>query len=483
MNNVLNQNTYQRQLSPFGARVLAGGIGLVIAISGLIFMVVTVAAAQLILVVTLLMVLAAVIRYYRSGKIELDSGVSGFFSGWAIGGALAGWLLLLPRSWRLPPAWLSRIFDRNDIEMIRLFHLDQVLLVELIAVLLLIRVTLHRAPEEYWNTGEDIGRGLGAHLAFFGLFSMLWSIFISGPAINLVTLNDHRPAPPAPIQCRYWADERSRNPDLPENPPLSGSEWRCPEHAYSDPFNRYFNRCHRGRDYGPLISVVFVMGSLPALILGAGLIRRGTSLRRLREQIDNLPTARCRSVAAGLAELRGTAMPLNAGDELILNYSSETPDQNRLQAFLLTDETGSVVVELPALEHPDSDERIDLRRHGRRQGPLVEWRLRQKDEIYVLGDFVPHIRQDDTFGRIRPWSPPEQSLLVDLTQPLLEEAMAIGGGWSLARLFGLGRLNGIFILSDAGETGIRRYLSGRWKQQIAAGVIIIVGGLGLILNA
>jgi len=63
-------------------------------------------------------------------------------------------------------------------------------------------------------------------------------------------------------------------------------------------------------------------------------------------QVENLPTARSRSAAPGIAEFKGTArsLPENRGNS-ILYYNSSTPSEARIRSFYLEDESGQILVD------------------------------------------------------------------------------------------------------------------------------------------
>lgn len=150
-------------------------------------------------------------------------------------------------------------------------------------------------------------------------------------------------------------------------------------------------------------------------LLGAGtifLIALADSIRRnrLTRQIEVLPTSKVRSVAVGLVELKGKAVPLKykgSKAPIIREWRESTGDgaslRRTMSPFLLEDDTGRILVD-PADINIKSEKmyfsvglhQAILREFHTEKG-LTETRLMPGDPVYVVGNV--QINKDPKFSR------------------------------------------------------------------------------------
>lgn len=118
-----------------------------------------------------------------------------------------------------------------------------------------------------------------------------------------------------------------------------------------------------------IYSVPVAMAAAVGIAVGARALRRSVWLIRVKRNVRNLPTARTRSAAMGLVELKGVARPLDDADaEKPIIFGSGYADtaHNQVAPFYLEDETGRVLVRPPPDAFIARDDRFSItRRRGR----------------------------------------------------------------------------------------------------------------------
>ena len=139
-------------------------------------------------------------------------------------------------------------------------------------------------------------------------------------------------------------------------------------------------------------------------LLGMGtifLLALGDSIRRnkLNRQIEILPTSSIRSVAIGLAELKGKAVPLgrkSAGKPIMRRWRESTSDGSRwvdhVEPFLLDDGTDRILVDPRGVSVQGSSSYFQVGMHQAILKELdprdvfTESRLMPGDDVYLVGN-------------------------------------------------------------------------------------------------
>lgn len=118
-----------------------------------------------------------------------------------------------------------------------------------------------------------------------------------------------------------------------------------------------------------IVSVPVFMAAALGIAVGFRALRRSLWLLRVRRNVENLPTARTRSAAMGLVELKGVARPLDDADvdkPIIFGSGYADTKHNQVAPFYLEDETGRVLVRPPPDAFIARDDRFSItRRRGR----------------------------------------------------------------------------------------------------------------------
>jgi len=264
---------------------------------------------------------------------------------------------------------------------------------------------------------------------------------------------------------------------------------------------------------------------LAATAAGAFLIRRGFRLLREKNMIENVPSSPIRSVAMGLAEIKGqaprdgvTPAPLSGTPCLYYRYLVEeersrpkggtewvTVDQGASNVpFHIEDPTGRILV------NPDGADIIlgrDFQKVERAGGWLSrrkrysEWRINPGDFVYVIGtvsnmrnivaddrarlqDRLQQVKRDpgamkrfdlDGSGTIDPqeWA----GAVAVVKDDLLREQLARPAAAPQANLcLGKGDVEDTFVISDKDERSIASSLG--WR---AFGVVLLGGAGALVM--
>lgn len=146
----------------------------------------------------------------------------------------------------------------------------------------------------------------------------------------------------------------------------------------------------------PWLDVAWGLHGAVAILVVAILdsIRRNMLVR----QIDSLPTAKVRSVAVGLAELEGTAVPRGDADPavpILRSWLEQGADgysqKTRVEPFHLDDGTGRILVDPRGAAFGSRGNLFSIALHQimlrsqQGDGSLPEQRLMPGDRVYVLG--------------------------------------------------------------------------------------------------
>jgi hypothetical protein len=231
-----------------------------------------------------------------------------------------------------------------------------------------------------------------------------------------------------------------------------------------------------GSGFVPRLDLTWAVGGL-TVILVTGVLDGAWRLLTVR-QIEALPTARVRSVALGLAELRGVARPVEAnadpGAPLLRSARERRGDSTgfteEIRPFYLEDETGRILVDPRGAEisaglgAPGGEAALPRRIFGARireillsrrirstSGGLSEAVLLPGDEVYVIGTVAVAGRRDpDERGHI--------------------DGKVIGPRPGAAGSF---RFYDVFFLGDRPEVEVRRYFFSGIRYAIVAAVAMV----------
>ena len=146
------------------------------------------------------------------------------------------------------------------------------------------------------------------------------------------------------------------------------------------------------------------------------LIAFGDSIRRnrLNRQIEILPTSTVRSVAMGLAELKGKAVPLgrkSAGSPIMRRWRERTSDGSRwcdhVEPFLLDDGTGRILVDPTGVSIQGSSSYFAVGMHQAilkeldERDVFTESRLMPGDTVYLVGSVqINNDRKNTGYGDV-----------------------------------------------------------------------------------
>ena len=234
-----------------------------------------------------------------------------------------------------------------------------------------------------------------------------------------------------------------------------------------------------------VLSAVVIAWGLAGVVIGLFVFRHIFWLIRIKNNIRNLPTAKIRSAAMGLVELKGVARPLDIGDDdaPILSARSD-PDMiyNRIMPFRLEDDTGKLLVRPPHDADIGTDDYFHLTRNFVQQGMFWERSLMPGDTIYALGNLTTE-RIEESNGQertrdvLKPWDPGWRSGLFD------ELLLSIPTRSRLNRRFGWMApaipVNSLFLLSDSDEAQAKKHLFRRAGSALAMTCIWLIGSVFL----
>ena len=439
----------------------------------------------LIIVLITLIFSCAVLKYIFTRKLKIESGMEGIMAGWAIAAVFASVALVAAHllMWLYGHAAavipsMPRVKDEQLYVWAAVGVLG-ILTAGLCAALLAGRGPGTSAKRNVQGDGFDERRNALATV-YVPFSAMLLILFVAGPAGTMLTAIYRRSYSVGWKDCAHLKAqkiryEKARWKERGWDPPVCGLHQRRQG-------GKVVSTCTMVPVLPKLVRIYFWLACWPALLLGFGAIRRGLWMVSIKRMVENIATSKVRSAAMGLIELHGMAQP-SGGDGEILACRTEplAGRQVKVGPFYLEDDTGRVLVDVPADCVPGDDQRVVITERVRMERDVRFHSLLPGDEVYVIGDMTTQRRDGKDTGVVSPWELPYGRFMLGFTNALFNRKWDLIGIMDLNSMLGFGFLPHIFLVCDGDEKVAKEAMFRGWKKQVIWGAAMLLSAVGLLM--